>query len=231
MNELRKALERAADGAFVIDENLQVVYANPAAGEVLGSEPGELTGQPCFRILRGRDEFRRLVCTAHCEVARVAAEGGRVPSYDLQVRAKTGEFRWLNITVFALQGPENGSVRIVHLFRNVTQTKDDERFFEQLLEIARRYHNLPADSESQGASVAASALTRREREVLSLLAQGLTTAEISQHLSISPYTARNHIQRILQKLQVHSRLEAVTYAIRHRLVAWEPPGDERVDEE
>ncbi len=61
-------------------------------------------------------------------------------------------------------------------------------------------------------------LTDREREVLSLLAQGLSTRDIAQTLSISPSTARNHIQNILHKLNVHSRLEAVAYAFEHGLV-------------
>lgn len=52
-------------------------------------------------------------------------------------------------------------------------------------------------------------LTRREGQVLGCFAQGLGTAAIAQRLSISPTTVRNHSQRILAKLRVHSRLEAV----------------------
>ena len=51
--------------------------------------------------------------------------------------------------------------------------------------------------------------TRREGQVLGCFAQGLGTAAIAQRLSISPTTVRNHSQRILAKLRVHSRLEAV----------------------
>ncbi len=51
-------------------------------------------------------------------------------------------------------------------------------------------------------------LTRREREVLRLMAGGAGTEAIARTLVISPQTARTHIQNILAKLQVHSRLEA-----------------------
>jgi DNA-binding NarL/FixJ family response regulator len=51
-------------------------------------------------------------------------------------------------------------------------------------------------------------LTRREREVLRLMAGGAGTETIARHLVISPQTARTHIQNILAKLEVHSRLEA-----------------------
>jgi len=57
-------------------------------------------------------------------------------------------------------------------------------------------------------------LTRRELEILQLLARGLKNDVISKQLYISPTTTRNHIQNILGKLGVHSKLEAVAYAVR-----------------
>lgn len=57
-------------------------------------------------------------------------------------------------------------------------------------------------------------LTRRELEILQLLARGLNNEVISKQLYISPTTTRNHIQNILGKLGVHSKLEAVAYAVR-----------------
>lgn len=57
-------------------------------------------------------------------------------------------------------------------------------------------------------------LTRREREVLSLLAEGADNDTIAQALVISPQTARTHIQNLLSKLGVHSRLEAAAFVIR-----------------
>lgn len=59
-----------------------------------------------------------------------------------------------------------------------------------------------------------SRLTRREREVLSLLAQGADNKRIAQRLVISPETARTHIQRVLSRLGVHSRLEAAMFVTR-----------------
>jgi DNA-binding NarL/FixJ family response regulator len=57
-------------------------------------------------------------------------------------------------------------------------------------------------------------LTRRELEILQLLARGLNNEVISRQLYISPTTTRNHIQNILGKLGVHSKLEAVAFAVR-----------------
>jgi two-component system nitrate/nitrite response regulator NarL len=61
-------------------------------------------------------------------------------------------------------------------------------------------------------------LTPREREVLALLVEGLSGVVIANRLGISRNTVRTHVQSILTKLQVHSRLEAATFAVRHRLV-------------
>jgi non-specific serine/threonine protein kinase len=60
-------------------------------------------------------------------------------------------------------------------------------------------------------------LTRREREVLGLLAAGLSDREIAEAIFVSRYTAANHVARILAKLGVPSRTAAATYAVRHGL--------------
>jgi DNA-binding NarL/FixJ family response regulator len=61
-------------------------------------------------------------------------------------------------------------------------------------------------------------LTRREREILALLAQGADNQSIAQDLVISPETARTHIQKVLGKLGVHSRLEAAAFVVRNGLL-------------
>ena len=64
-------------------------------------------------------------------------------------------------------------------------------------------------------------LTPRELEVLRALTDGLSTPEICDKLFIAPNTLRTHVQNIMGKLRVHSKLEAVAFALRYRLV--EPP--------
>lgn len=63
-----------------------------------------------------------------------------------------------------------------------------------------------------------SQLTEREREVLQLLAEGLRNDEIAARLSISPQTVQTHIRNALGKLRVHSKLEAVVFAVKHGAV-------------
>lgn len=72
--------------------------------------------------------------------------------------------------------------------------------------------------EEHEALVRLSRLTFRELEVLALLAEGGNNHVIAQRLVISPQTARTHVQNVLQKLGVHSRLEAVALARRTRVL-------------
>ncbi|MGD0879829.1 MAG: response regulator transcription factor [Anaerolineales bacterium] len=61
-------------------------------------------------------------------------------------------------------------------------------------------------------------LTEREREVLTLMVEGLSNSQIAARLAISPSTIKSHVSSILAKLRVASRTEAVTLALRNRLV-------------
>jgi DNA-binding NarL/FixJ family response regulator len=61
-------------------------------------------------------------------------------------------------------------------------------------------------------------LTDREMEVLRLVAQGLNNRDIAKQLFISENTVKNHIRNILEKLHLHSRMEAVVYAVREKLL-------------
>jgi DNA-binding NarL/FixJ family response regulator len=64
-------------------------------------------------------------------------------------------------------------------------------------------------------------LTPRELEILRALTEGMSTPQICEQLFIAPNTLRTHVQNIMGKLRVHSKLEAVAFALKYRLV--DPP--------
>jgi DNA-binding NarL/FixJ family response regulator len=89
---------------------------------------------------------------------------------------------------------------------------------DELIARVRRLLRRPRHPRSDATHNSFTSLTARESEVLNLLAQGKSQKEISAELFISSNTVATHIQRVLAKLNVHSRAEAVATAYRLNLV-------------
>jgi two-component system, NarL family, nitrate/nitrite response regulator NarL len=85
--------------------------------------------------------------------------------------------------------------------------------------MPRRMTRSETGKEGRGDYLAAliASLTTREKEVLALLTEGMNGSRIAETLGISQNTVRTHVQSILTKLQVHSRLEAAAFAVQHGL--------------
>ncbi len=73
--------------------------------------------------------------------------------------------------------------------------------------------------ETSTLRLSAAALTKREIDVLAYVAHGRDNTEIAEHLEISPHTVRSHVENILNKLEVNTRLAAVADARVHGLLA------------
>ena len=74
------------------------------------------------------------------------------------------------------------------------------------------------DEEEPPQQVPAPRLTDREIQVLRLVARGMNNRDIAKELFISENTVKNHVRNILEKLQIHSRMEAVMVAVREKLI-------------
>jgi DNA-binding NarL/FixJ family response regulator len=116
----------------------------------------------------------------------------------------------VNVTTLRVSSDESGH-RTVHLMRDVTTTREILALIRERLVASAP----PSPASPDGSN---GVLTRREIEILHLIATGLNTKDTAERLHVSPATVRNHVQNILGKLGAHSRLEAVAYANRHRLI-------------
>jgi DNA-binding NarL/FixJ family response regulator len=78
--------------------------------------------------------------------------------------------------------------------------------------------NKRGDQEERAEQVPPPKLTDREMQVLKLVAKGMNNRDIAKELFISENTVKNHVRNILEKLQIHSRMEAVMIAVREKLI-------------
>jgi PAS domain S-box-containing protein len=219
MENLLEALKHTADGAYIIDAQQRIIFWNKAAEALLGFTAQEVLGRPCYQIIGGRDETGCPICRRRCLPYLAGGRGESIQSFDVCVRDKDGRSHWLNVSTLVLPGDDDKPRAIVHLFRIIDVQKQMEVFVRDVASQARHFERRqrrPPTTPREESSPAQ--LTPRETQVLELLARGMDTTEIAQALVISKVTVRNHVQHILHKLNVHSRLEAVAYALQHDLI-------------
>ena len=205
---LDRALAGAGDGTFVVGTDGQIVLWNRAAERILGYTARDVAGRRCCDIFDGRDDSGNRLCYQGCNVMTLVAMGEPVHTFDMRTRAKTGRLVWISVSTLVVTPNGEAGALVVHLFRDVTAAK----------ELLTLVHERLARADTGGEAAIRRALTRRELELLRLMSLGLNTAAAAERLHVSQATIRNHAQNIFGKLGVHSRLEAVAYAHRQRLL-------------
>ena len=215
-HETLDRIARSKEAVFAIDSADRVVLWNKRAEELLGKPARAVLGKRCYDVIGGRDAQGNIYCYRNCPVAYQAREKSSDPvaRFPLRVRTGTGEERWVEMSLFSIPSYHPALSTVVHIVR---EGKKSPSSLEKKLEkdAAGGYEPLWPMTSAEGEPVA---LTEREQEVLRCLARGMSTAGIAKKLAIAPVTVRNHIQSILQRLDVHSKLAAVVYAYRHELI-------------
>ena len=214
LKEIRSLVESAGDPAFAVDGSGLIVAWNSAAGALFGVTAGEAVGKPCNRIIQGADECG-LVCSDVCTVLPAARKRRPVSNFDLQIETRQGR-KWCNVSVLMVQEAESTSPYCIHIVRPIDVPKRLELLMRDFIVTET---GLPPKSARRLGSLrhiptGEAELTKRQGEILRLLAKGATTASIAAELHISRTTVNNHVQQILHKLNAHTRLEAIRRAER-----------------
>ncbi|MBI4338977.1 MAG: PAS domain-containing protein [Chloroflexi bacterium] len=208
------------DGLFSIDSRQRIVQWSDSAQRLLGMKREDVVGKPCYEVIGGRDARNYRFCRRNCPVLLSARRGRATPDYDILCTVSGGEDRWLNISV-AIPKRTRWPFQVIHMFRDVTDRRRTEDFARKAGTALRELLGEDGEdktSRTNGSPPPVPALSRREMESLRLLAAGLSTAQIAETLGVRPITARNHITRVLNKLGVESRLQAVVFASQHGLI-------------
>jgi two-component system nitrate/nitrite response regulator NarL len=119
--------------------------------------------------------------------------------------------------LYALQAGAAGYLHKTRGIAALTTAIDRVRHGEVVVDVPRTVRRQREQGQDDPNRLAAY-LTSRERDCLGFLVEGLNTSAMAARLHISPATVRTHIQAVLTKLGVHSRLEAASLAVRYQLL-------------
>ncbi len=216
MSSLPSLMLRSSDGVFAIGMNREVLFWNPACEAITGIQASAAVGHRCHEVLKGVDPQGRPLCTRDCVLGDLA-QGGPPPSLlPMRITQPDGKRIQLCVGTMLMPSPGKANWTVVHVLRRGRGTGAADFFNCEEADSVSPIEEVSAHVDRERAGV--SQLTGRERDVLRLLANGLAIEVIAERLHISATTVRNHIQRMLAKLDVHSRHEAVAVAHRFQLI-------------
>jgi PAS domain S-box-containing protein len=204
------------EAVYGVDENGVLVTWNTGAERLLGFTAAQAVGKPCHEILQGSDIFGNLFCDRNCNLRKMVGRNEAVHGFELDVRRAGGEPVRAAISIVCVPGSRPGTYTMLHLVRPVERDRAVEDLLRRLLNTEQVQRTRSGDI-GEDPSAPLDRLTRREIEVLGLLAAGAGNQQIATSLFISVATVRTHIEHILRKLKVHSKLEAVSIAHRNNL--------------
>jgi PAS domain S-box-containing protein len=201
-----RGLMAAADGVFALTGDGRITLWNLAAARITGYEADEVLRRTCCDVFVCRDAKGDRFCSASCRLLGQIRNGDPVETFDLQTTSKAGRPIWLNMSTVVLPVADAQVPHVIRTFRDITAIKD------VLALVRHRLAGTPAKDDR------IDRLTRREVEVLRLMASGATNSTLARRLHVSPATIRNHTHNIFEKLGVLNRVAAVTYAISQLLI-------------
>jgi len=208
-------LAQSETPALATDSHGHIVFWNRAAERVFGRSSGQVRGRRCYDVMGGRDVFGNRFCHENCAVLSMTARGESVRAFEMAVQGAPRPEQ-VTVTVMRVPGSRPEQLTLVHLMQPIDQQGRLARALEQLGAREQARPPAPAEPAVRGPLALAKAppLTGREREILRLVVAGLQNKEIAEELGLGVATVRNHVHNILEKLEVHSKLEAVSLAFR-----------------
>jgi PAS domain S-box-containing protein len=201
-------LEASSDAVVATDQHGRIVIWNRAAERLLGYRADHVLGKPCYQVLDGVEPCGGRFCQKECELMKMGRRRESVRQFEMEVRTASGNRVPSTFSILAVPGSTPEEFTIIHLFRPSSRAQPH----------AQPSRRSPRADGALSPAVLRFALTARELEILKRLDEGASTRDIASALRISVTTVRTHIQHILRKLEVHSRLEAVALTLRKHLI-------------
>lgn len=183
------------EATIAVNNDGIILAWNHAAERLFDRSAAQAIGAPCHEIMHGFSPAGEPICAPDCAIVAICKRGDAPRTFEMDVHRRDGTHVRTDVTSVTLR--EGDEMIAIHIFvpkLAATNGVAKPRNAAQHAELIRK-------------------LTPREREVLTLLGEGLGTEEIAVRTHISRATVRNHIYSLLPKLGVHSRVEAVVLAL------------------
>ena len=214
--------------AFANDQNHRIIFWNKGAERMMERTAAQALGRLCHEIFCGKDPFGNRFCSDSCAVTASLKRHEAVNRFEV-ASGDRNRSRTIGMTVVEIPDSRPGYFTAVHIMELID---DKSRLARELARL--REANPPVAHHGDGHvpvtlqtsrsapartlesdSTATEQLSDRELDVLRAIASGQANKDIANSLHISVATTRNHVQHILKKLNVHSKLEAVALAFRN----------------
>jgi PAS domain S-box-containing protein len=217
--QFRTLVEHIPDVIGRFDANLRLIYANPAL-EALAEAPADSLKGKTMRDVGLPDSLAGLWEL----VLRRAWRAARKETINFTLETRDGE-RYFQGAIVPERSPHGGVQSLMLIARDLTEQQRAEseraRLYEDVLLQQTRLQELVArlvDDHRHALShvghvVQAEQLTARERQILPLLAAGWSNREIASQLGVKTGTVKNHVAKILEKLDVSDRTQAAVRAV------------------
>lgn len=212
---------------YIISPRGNILDVNVAACEVLGYQKEELLGKPLSVIYASQSRARM------ADLLEKSDKTAGLRDEEMVIVTKRGEKRTVLLSVRSVLDAGGKLIHSTSVQVDITERKRMEEKLREtqmqltdsiasVTEAIERYERPPgADSQAFRTDRSSEAgreklqdLTKREREILHLLVCGVSTRRMAQLLDVRLSTVRNHLQNVLSKLELHSRLECVAFAHR-----------------
>nr|WP_306672047.1 LuxR C-terminal-related transcriptional regulator [Geothrix sp. SG10] len=210
MRPILATVDDSPDPVFITDRHNRIAAWNHSAEALLGYTAQEAEGACCADLMGGCDGWGNRYCSENCPLVGMAGRGEVVRHFDLRFMAKDRHLVLAEVVILQLAAPPPHHFYLMHILKPAAAPAAGSE-----LGAAPR----PAvQNARESPDARARRLSQREVEILGLIAAGRTTPEIADFLHISALTVRNHTQKILDKLEVHSKAEAVAFAFQKGIV-------------
>ena len=214
-------LKSASFGVCAASLDQRILFGNRTAERILGLSSREVPGRRCYDVMGGRGLTPE--CEGDCSSIRYVRSGLILLPARVRMLRPSGEANWVSVTPAVISGGAKDGPLLVYLFEDGGETECSRPAADSMREAqAERGASVTPDhGEAHPTTDDASDLSRRELEVLRLVALGLEAKRTTVNLGIGCHTVRNHLRNLRDKLGASTKLDAVVKGLRLGIISVE----------